>query len=105
MILTQAPEVLLDEFLSDCDFALPWHSFRDSVADEFLEVLRLGLDDGPRLVEQLNHYSMTTPGVLSQRPYWSAILFRRHGVRELQRAMRIWLSHVTAILPTRPVVD
>jgi len=94
VILKQTPEVLLDEFLSDCDFALPWHSFRDSVTDEFLEVLRLGLDDGPRLVEQLNHYSMTTPEVLSQRPYWSGILFRRHGVPELQRAMRLWLRHV-----------
>ncbi len=94
VVLKKPPEVMLRQQLSDCDFALPSHSYRQTLLDEFLEVVRLGLDDPNRVFEQLNHYALIAPAVLEEIPYWCGMLFRRHGNLELQETLSLWLSHV-----------
>lgn len=94
VVLKRPPESELALHLSDCDFALPGHSYRRTVLDEFYEVSRLGLDDPSRVFEQLNHYSLTMPSVLEEVPYWCGILFRRHGNPTLRETLELWLQHV-----------
>lgn len=94
VILRLPPERLLEEGLSGCDFALPSHSYRDTVLDEFLEVVRVGFDDSTRVFEQLNHYALARPEILGETPYWCGMLLRRHDSPRLQAAMELWLAHV-----------
>jgi len=94
VVLTQPPERLLD-LITDSDvFVVPEHSYRDTVLDEFLEVSRIGLDDNTRIFEQLNHYTITDPEVLAERPYWDAILVRDHDSAQVRSASEIWAAHV-----------
>ena len=95
VILTAPPEEVIARYLTDgAAAAMPGHSFRASVRDEFMEVLRMGLDDGGRVLEQLNHYVMTDPAGLEAVPFWSAIILRRHHDPEVIAAMRLWLAQV-----------
>jgi len=94
VILRRPPERLLEEGLSGCDFALPSHSYRETVLDEFLEVARVGFDDSTRVFEQLNHYALARPEVLAEAPYWCGIMLRRHDSAKLQATMELWLAHV-----------
>ena len=92
--LSVVPEKLFDAFLGQATFALPTHSFRENILDEFVEVARNGLDNSARLFEQVNHYLLTDPKALDERPYWNAILFRDHRDEKVRRALEIWFSHV-----------
>lgn len=95
VILTAPPEEVIARYLPDgVSVAMPGHSFRASVRDEFMEVLRMGLDDGGRVLEQLNHYMMSDPSVLETVPFWSAIMLRRHHDPKVTAAMRLWLAQV-----------
>lgn len=95
VILKVPPEQVLARYLpAGTRAAMPGHSFRASVCDEFLEVIRLGFDDGPRVLEQLNHYLMSEPEALEAVPFWSAIILRRHHDPAVIAAMRLWLAHV-----------
>ncbi|UDQ88730.1 DUF616 domain-containing protein [Xanthobacter autotrophicus] len=95
VILTVPPEEVIARYLPPgTPAAMPGHSFRASVRDEFMEVLRMGLDDGGRVLEQLNHYMMSDPAALGTVPYWSAIMLRRHHDPEVIATMRLWLAQV-----------
>ena len=95
VILTAPPEEVIARYLGDdVAVAMPGHSFRASVRDEFMEVLRMGLDDGARVLEQLNHYMMSDPSVMEAVPFWSAIMLRRHNDPKVIAAMRLWLAQV-----------
>jgi hypothetical protein len=94
VILKVRPEVLFETWLADCSFALPLHSFRETVLDEFIEVAQLGLDDATRVFEQLNHYALGAPDVLEQKPWWSAILLRDHGDARVRAMSELWASHI-----------
>ncbi|MCG7418118.1 DUF616 domain-containing protein [Microbacterium sp. ACRRU] len=92
--LRETPEVLVAEWLPDgVDLALPLHSYRDHLIDEFDEVIRLNYDDRARVYEQLADYAERSPDVLSARPHWTAILLRRR-TDAVSRAMRVWADHV-----------
>lgn len=95
VVLKERPETLLD-MASDAPDGLlmPPHSYRETVLDEFLEVARLGLDDQARIFEQLNHYLLTCPEVLEERPWWSAIMVRDHRRARLRAALDAWALHV-----------
>jgi hypothetical protein len=73
---------------------MPPHSIRDTVLDEFLEVLRLGLDENSRIFEQLNHYLLNCPEVLEERPWWAGFMVRDHRNLQLREALEIWTLHV-----------
>ena len=94
VVLTQPPEEVLDRYLTSFELALPAHSDRNSLIDEFLEVANIGLDDPVCISEQLDHYTSSDPGALDERPYWTAILARRHRAHNVQRALEIWAAHV-----------
>jgi len=94
VILKEPPERLLEMLSPETGFLLPHHSFRETVLDEFLEVARLGLDDSIRIFEQLNHYAVSVPDVLAQRPLWTAILVRDHRSQRVRSMLEIWASHV-----------
>jgi hypothetical protein len=91
--LLRGPDEILDDWLSSADYAVPLHSFRDRVIDEFDEVVNLQYDDPARVHEQLLHYSDLYPDALYQRPYWNGMLARRRNDR-IDLAMRVWFDHV-----------
>jgi len=92
--LKVTPEELVEAWLpDDADMALPTHSYRDNLIDEFDEVIRLNYDDRARVYEQLSDYARTAPEVLDARPHWTALLVRRRNER-VAAAMRVWADHV-----------
>jgi hypothetical protein len=94
IVLKVRPEVLFETWLTDCPFALPPHSFRETVLDEFLAVAQLGFDDPTRIFEQLNHYALSEPEVLNQKPWWSAILLRDHEDPQVRAMSELWAAHI-----------
>ena len=91
--LTAPPELILDAWLAAHDLAIPAHSFRASVLDEFFAVLSLGLDDPARVREQLDHYAESSRTVLDEAPTWNGMIARRNSpdVRDL---MNRWFDEV-----------
>jgi hypothetical protein len=86
------PVTILDAWLSNTDLALPEHSFRDTVEEEFAEVLVGKLDSRERVTEQLDHYRKLFPRALKSRPLWTAIMARR-TTPALDAFTRIWADH------------
>ena len=93
--LKRPPSELVADWLADpsLDIALPLHSYRESILDEFDELLNGHYDDPARLYEQLVHYAHDHPDSLTKRPYWTAMLARRRSER-LDSAMSTWATHV-----------
>ena len=77
--------------LGDGDMVLPFHSFRASLRDEYIAVLRAGLDD-PDIVRR-QWRLIDSAGLGAARPHWTAILTRRN-VPAVHDAMRTWLDEV-----------
>jgi len=94
VILKQPPERLLDLFDPAIGFLVAPHSHRETVLDEFLEVTKLGFDDPSRIFEQLNHYTLSCPEVLQQRPWWAGVLIRDHRSARVRAMQEIWIAHV-----------
>ena len=94
VLLTQPPEQVFERYALSSGFALAEHSFRDTVLMEFLEVIKQGLDDAGRVFEQLNYYSLVSPEVLEEHPYWGGILLRDHRVPKVREMLDIWYSSV-----------
>jgi hypothetical protein len=93
VLLRASPDALMDRFIHDVDFALPLHSFRHTVAAEFDAVAESGLDDFSRVYEQMIHYATSSAQVLDERPYWTAILARKHNSTVVE-LMNRWWEHV-----------
>lgn len=91
--LVAAPETFLGDWLSDHDLAFVEHSFRESVLDEFDEVLRCNLDEHWRIHEQLFTYARHYPEALDQKPTWNGIFAWRRSEAALRFATT-WFSHV-----------
>jgi hypothetical protein len=87
------PHELLDAWLDGTDLALPSHSYRDDLLDEFRAVLDLGYDDPTRVYEQLWHYTRERSHVLGQKPLWTAIIARRPSA-DVELTMRSWFDDV-----------
>lgn len=87
------PNDLLDEWLAIADLAVPRHSFRASVAEEFAEIVILKLDDPARIFEQWAHYEALAPAVLRADAHWTGMLARR-WTAEVRDTMQVWLDHV-----------
>jgi len=94
VVLTAPPEKILAEYLPASPFALPTHSFRNRVHDEFVEVLAHQLDDPDRIREHLEAFEASDPDGLEERPYWSGILLRDHTNRDVREASEVWAAHV-----------
>jgi hypothetical protein len=72
------------------------HPFRDSIIDEFMAIIDLGLDDYNKVYEQLHHYMDTNPESLMQRPYSTGLIIRDNTNPEITRIMDRWAFHVEA---------
>jgi hypothetical protein len=95
VLLKMPPERLLDvAAASPCGLLLAPHSVRETVMDEFLEVVREGFDENSRIFEQLNHYLLSCPEVLEERPWLAGLMVRDHRNLSLRRALEIWALHV-----------
>jgi hypothetical protein len=77
--LTGSPEVILDSWLDGQDIAVPLHSWRETVREEFAAVAQWGLDDADKILEQLSVYTDIAPEILDQRPTWNGMIARRNG--------------------------
>lgn len=94
VLLRARPEQIVEEFLTDdADMALAAHSFRDTVLDEFDEVVRLNYDDRSRVYEQLTDYAIHHPDALTAKTLWGGLLVRRRST-EVAAAMRTWFDQV-----------
>ena len=93
ILLTEDPQTLVPRLLGSADIALPIHSFRDTVADEFEAVLQHGFDRPYIVREELSVFARHDPGILLARPYWTAILVRRN-VPVIREAMLTWICSV-----------
>lgn len=94
VVLNVPPEQIIDAFASPSGVAMPTHSYRKTLLDEFIEVMRLNYDDASRIAEQLNHYAVHEPDLLSAQPLWSGLMIREHHRPEIIDAMETWLAHV-----------
>lgn len=93
VLLTRDPGELLDGWLTAADFAVPIHSYRESVAAEFEAVGSMKVDDPVRVYEQLMHYAAFAPEVLSGRAHWTGVLARKN-TPAVHRTMQHWLDNV-----------
>jgi hypothetical protein len=87
------PRDFLDEWLEEHDVAVPLHSWRDTVRDEFAAVVAAGLDDLARVSEQLETYSEIAPGVLDEQPLWNGMIARRN-TPAVHQVMNRWFDEV-----------
>lgn len=94
VILTEPPERVFERYAPASGLALARHGYRLSVLDEFQAVHEAGFDDSARIMEQLNHYALTRPEVLEQKPFWGAIQIRDHENEAVREFLDVWLSHV-----------
>ena len=91
--ITGPPSSLLETFLEGHDLAIPTHSYRDTVEEEFAKVASAQLDHRDRLDEQLEHYRADWPGSLAARPLWSGIILRR-TTPEVAAWATTWWEHI-----------
>lgn len=94
VLLTAPAERIIEKYDPPSGIWIPRHGARASLLDEFLQVVRLGRDDQNRVFEQLNHYLLSCPDVLKEKPYWAAIIIRDHRNAKLQAVLELWLAHV-----------
>lgn len=94
VVLSEPPEKVFEKYSPAKGFWLARHSFRESVLDEFLAVAKQGLDDQARVFEQLNHYTLLWPELLSERQYWGGILVRDHREAKTRAMSDIWYANV-----------
>jgi hypothetical protein len=93
VVLKADPRDVLDNWLRDCDLAMPLHSFHETLSDEFDAVVEHQLDSPARVAEQRAHYSEWFPDAMNSDAIWTAIIARKNtpAVREFQR---IWATNV-----------
>lgn len=94
VLLTGSPDELLDEWLDQADVAIPQHSFRGPVLEEFAEVAALGLDDLSRIYEQFAHYRAAHHEAIADRTLWTGMMARRLGVPAVRAFGECWMEQV-----------
>jgi hypothetical protein len=87
------PADLLKKWLKRADIAIPGHSFRATVSDEFDQVVKQKLDSRERVTEQERHYREHFLPTLESQPLWTAIIARRN-TPEVRRFNDVWAQHV-----------
>ena len=87
------PADLLTQWLKRADIAIPGHSFRATVSDEFDQVVKQKLDGRERVTEQERHYREHFLPTLELQPLWTAIIARRN-TPEVRRFNDVWAQHV-----------
>ncbi|MBD3923449.1 hypothetical protein IEZ26_02350 [Nocardioides cavernae] len=86
----------LFDLLDDADIVVPKHSYRETVHDEFVEVIASGYDD-PVAVRRMHAISRDN-GVLEDEPLWTGLLLRNNSAT-VRAAMERWFDYL--LLTTR----
>ncbi len=93
--LTKDPSVMFDEIFKGKNACFFLHSYRSTVYEEFIAVMRAGLDGINRVKEQLMHYKNSNYyDTLFERPYWGGMIFRSHNDDRVKHFSEIWKAHV-----------
>ena len=91
--LAANPADILTQWLEGADMAIPLHSFRATLSDEFDGVIVEKLDSRERVTEQERHYREHFPSTLELPPLWTAIIARRNSP-QVRRFNDVWSQHV-----------
>ena len=87
------PEQILNEWLSNADWAAISHDANSTVWREFEANESLSKEREERLLEQLNDYSTFHAPVLDERPLWNG-MFARRNTPEVRATSELWFDHV-----------
>jgi hypothetical protein len=93
VILKKDPIEFFDKFLGDVDLALPAHSMRNTVIDEFRAVITSAFDDPKRVRQQLAYYQDQFPELLEAQPFWTGMLLRKRS-DATSLFGRIWMDQI-----------
>lgn len=95
VLLRQTPEVIFAELASGpADLICMAHSFRDTVFDEFQEVIFRHMDDLDIILEQFIAYDLLCPEILDQKPPNGGFIIRHHHRQDVIAAMETWFAQV-----------
>lgn len=92
--LKKSVNQILDNLLANDQIAIPLHSYRKTVRDEFSTVLAAKLDSREKLEEQLEHYERHYPEVLSEQPFWTGIIARNNFENNINNWEQVWADQV-----------
>jgi len=70
------------------------HSFRETLKEEFREVMMSNLDSEVVVRQQIEDYSNHHSELLNMRPVWGGIIARRHNQQSCIDAMECWMENV-----------
>jgi hypothetical protein len=84
---------LFDVYLKNNDLAIPVHSYRENLKDEFMEVLNLGFDDPSILLTQMTKYHNENNEILRSKVYWTGIILKRNNLI-IKETMRLWFDEL-----------
>ena len=89
-------KIFLTNISDDKDpfFVLPFHSYRETLIDEFCECFNLKLDNDLLFLEQISDYIKINSIAMKAKPYWGGMLFRNHMHPQLMKFSEIWFSNI-----------
>ena len=70
------------------------HSFRETLADEFVEVIKHKLDLESTVKEYHRVYQKHHPDLLKRQPTWGGVLARRHMDKRCIISMELWKTQI-----------
>jgi FkbM family methyltransferase len=94
--LKKDPLALWDHLMprDEVVFGALYHSFRDTVLDEFNAVIEERLDFHKTVRAQMAAYRAHHPEALTARPVWGGMLARRHMDAGCVHAMEVWFASI-----------
>jgi hypothetical protein len=84
---------LFNIYLKSNDLAIPIHSFRENLKEEFITVLDYGYDDPRILLNQMNDYNHESSEILKSKVFWNGIILKRNNLI-VKDAMRLWFDQL-----------
>lgn len=93
VVLKAIPETLVAD-LHEGGFTNFYHSYRQSLIEEYLKVLQYGFDDSYRIFEQLNQLQHSVPELLDGPVYWGGLMIRDHHDEQVKAAGYHWWHNV-----------
>ena len=100
ILKTKVEDFINNIFLTNIDdekeplFILPFHSFRETLIDEFYACFTAKLDSDIRFFEQITDYLLKNKKAFKYKPYWTAMLFRNHMDPLVKEFSEIWFSNI-----------
>jgi len=93
VLLKVDPNQLLDDWLAGAELAMPEHSFRADIHEEFDAVVEHRLDSRDRVLEQRTHYVELYSDALARKPLWNALIARKN-TDTVASFERLWFDQI-----------